>query len=299
MFRPTLNNILSVFSANAPEPQCKNDERIIATLLSNQLVAGDREVAEHLLKLGKHRTFLKGKKLIVQNQSDDCIYFLLAGEVNVFVNKKQVDSCRPPSTIGELTADEPENARTADVIASSTMVEVLEVCGSSFRAIRDTNENFSLALSNLIRDMNRKKIIQLGEKQSDKDKWLLGSTLVAIGTSVLAGFYTHHMSSDLAFTSAALVSGGIGGFIMMQLINPAYRYRRIAGLSFISLIILLTFSGVSYQFSVGQNSTQPWLINFNANSHMKIQNLGFTCLILLCVGIICSIADLILSKNDN
>lgn len=89
----------------------------IDALISQKIVSGNRALAEELADRVKLRSIEPGEVLIEQGGSDNTIYLVLAGAVNIVVNGRIVGRRAPNDHVGEMAAVEPTQKRSATVVA--------------------------------------------------------------------------------------------------------------------------------------------------------------------------------------
>jgi predicted nucleotide-binding protein len=89
----------------------------IDALTSQKIVSGNRALAEELADRVKLRSIGPGEILIEQGGSDNAIYLVLAGAVNIVVNGRVVGRRAPNDHLGEMAAVVPAQKRSATVVA--------------------------------------------------------------------------------------------------------------------------------------------------------------------------------------
>jgi len=220
---------------NVKLPQCRDEKRALETLLSNTLVNGDGEIGKKIIACGEHFISKKNSTFINQGASDDCVYFLLSGEVRFLINGRDVGGCSVPRSVGELSANKPGQPRTADVRAYSDLVEAWKVSGSDFREIRDSFPSFNTRLNEMIEGMNREKIMQLGASNTKSKSWLWVSANATIFGAAFSGMLAYHFQSELPLVFCSAIAGALICLMVCSILNPEYWYRRLAAFSSISL----------------------------------------------------------------
>lgn len=90
----------------------------LEALATQKLVAGDRELAELMDAKLKLRLLKPDEMLIEQNGSDNDIYLIFVGTLNIVVNGRIVGRRGPGDSVGEMAAIEPTQRRAASVIAA-------------------------------------------------------------------------------------------------------------------------------------------------------------------------------------
>ena len=89
----------------------------VDALTSQKIVSGNRALAEELADRVKLRLIGPGEILIEQGGSDNAIYLVLAGAVNIVVNGRVVGRRAPNDHLGEMAAVVPAQKRSATVVA--------------------------------------------------------------------------------------------------------------------------------------------------------------------------------------
>lgn len=88
----------------------------IEALSNNKMVAGNHKLAESLADSVELKAVHPGEVLIEQGGNDNDVYFILAGTVDIVVNGRTVGRRGPNDHVGEMTALEPSQKRSASVI---------------------------------------------------------------------------------------------------------------------------------------------------------------------------------------
>lgn len=89
----------------------------IDSLAAQKMVAGNRELAEQLADIVQLRQLRAGESLIEQGGTDNDVFMVLAGAVQIVVNGRVVGRRVPNDHVGEMAAIEPTQRRAATVIA--------------------------------------------------------------------------------------------------------------------------------------------------------------------------------------
>ncbi|HEX7115627.1 MAG TPA: TIR domain-containing protein [Steroidobacter sp.] len=87
-----------------------------------RIVAGNRALAEELADTCELRALRPGETLIEQDASDNDVYFILAGSVDVFINSRRYNRRHAGECVGEMAAVEPIQRRSASIIAHEDSV---------------------------------------------------------------------------------------------------------------------------------------------------------------------------------
>lgn len=96
--------------------------RLIDALKTQKMVAGNTALAEDLANLVEVMEVKTGEKIIHQGASDNDIFFILSGSFNVVVNGRVIAKRSTNDHVGEMSAIEPSQARTATVVADEDSV---------------------------------------------------------------------------------------------------------------------------------------------------------------------------------
>lgn len=89
----------------------------VDSLAAQKMVAGNRELADQLADIVQLRQLRAGEVLIEQGGTDNDVFMILAGAVQVVVNGRIVGRRVPNDHVGEMAAIEPTQRRSACVIA--------------------------------------------------------------------------------------------------------------------------------------------------------------------------------------
>lgn len=223
----------SRFGSNAGQEQTRS------VLLNNPAVGGDEGVADRLLSTGNLAFFRKGNRLIKEGDHDTDVFFLLAGEVDIVFGTRLGSIRGSPNQVGEMAAIDPGQKRSASVIARSDEVAALRLSGAEFNAIRHSNSGFQSRLQREMSTRHRERI-NAGKvaKQNNSLSWFL----ISLGVGLIAGGIGWFAGPDdwTALAHGVAASGlGLFFFIFALLHNPAFFWRRCAGLSLSAMLGLL------------------------------------------------------------
>lgn len=94
-----------------------NGETLSEALLSQKLVRGDISLGRELAESGELCVVGAGEVLITQGDSDNHVFFLLAGKYEVVVNGRVLATRGPGEHVGEMAAITPSLRRSATVRA--------------------------------------------------------------------------------------------------------------------------------------------------------------------------------------
>jgi len=99
-----------------------NRKNRVDALLRQKLVAGDSGLAEELADLIEVMEVPDGAALIHQGKSDTDMYFILAGQFALVINRRTINHRVKNDHIGEMSAIEPSLARSASLVADGVTV---------------------------------------------------------------------------------------------------------------------------------------------------------------------------------
>ncbi len=214
-------------------------EQARSVLLNNPAVGGNEDVANRLLATGNLTFFRRGNPLIKEGDHDKDVYFLLAGEVDIVFGARLGSIRSSPNQVGEMAAIDPGKKRSANVIARSDEVAALRVSGAEFNAIRNENSDFQ---NRLQREMSTRHRERINAGKVAKENNSLSWFLVSLGAGLTSGFVGWFVLPD-GWTALAhsIAAAGIGLFLFIftLLHNPAFFWRRCAGLSLSAMLGLL------------------------------------------------------------
>lgn len=287
------------------DPSESNDsdssERQRATLLRNELISGNEEIAKRVMQSAKFAIFPSGHKLIEQGHTDDCVYFIIAGSTKVRINKRHIDVRSAPHTVGEMAAKKAGEVRTADVIVQSQQLEVLVLSGAEFRKLMRDYPAFSARLHELIDNLSRSKIAQLGEKDSNAGlPWLKISAGVAVAAGVVGAFLAWFMNLAALYILCASLPLALLVFVGMLLLNPELRFRNIFSAGGAALIMLIAYGTFSFTLTIdGKEVDVPLLVNFSVETEQKVEMFGISVVALLILTFIAGYFDMRISKTRN
>lgn len=97
-------------------------EALIDAIRAQKIIQGDERAAEAIVAEGELVEFTAGQDLIVQGDSGRDVFFLVAGRVHVVVNGMRLFPREKNSTVGEMSAINPQILRSATIRADETTV---------------------------------------------------------------------------------------------------------------------------------------------------------------------------------
>jgi CRP/FNR family transcriptional regulator, cyclic AMP receptor protein len=111
-------------------------QRLIEALKANRLVEHNEQLAARLAEKGELLEKPKNERTIEQGADDNDIYFLIAGDVDIFVNGRYMATRGPHESFGELALTEPAAPRSATVV-SRTPIVVVKITERVFQEIAE------------------------------------------------------------------------------------------------------------------------------------------------------------------
>jgi CRP/FNR family cyclic AMP-dependent transcriptional regulator len=130
----------------------KKAGNLIVALKRQELVAGDKSIAEAIVHAGEVLEFASGTAIILEDTVEDDVFFLISGSVAIVVKGNQIHTRYAGQHVGEMAAIEPTQRRSATVVAQETLV----VVKLSSRAFLDLGEQFPQIWLPLARELARR-----------------------------------------------------------------------------------------------------------------------------------------------
>jgi len=97
---------------------------LVEVLAKNRVTQGDRDLANAIAEIGTLRPVEKDEVLIEEGASDNSVYLILAGSFSIFVKGSKVGERVPGELIGETSAIDPTQPRSATLRANENSVVV-------------------------------------------------------------------------------------------------------------------------------------------------------------------------------
>lgn len=91
---------------------------LIDAMLQQQIVSGNRDLAEELADRADLIEVAEGEAIISQGGDDNDLFLIMAGSFRIVVNGREVASRGRGDHVGEMVVVEPSQRRSADVVAS-------------------------------------------------------------------------------------------------------------------------------------------------------------------------------------
>lgn len=124
-------------------------QAVVEALRKQALILGDVALAKRFLEVGALSYVASGETLITQGAWDTDLFFILAGEFEIWINGQSVDARKAGEHVGELAGLSGSRPRTATVIARTESL-VLKVSDASLRATALNNASFWRAAADTI-----------------------------------------------------------------------------------------------------------------------------------------------------
>ena len=90
---------------------------LIDAMLQQQIVSGNRDLAEELANCAELVEIAEGDQIISQGGDDNDLYLIMAGVFSIVVNGREVATRSRGDHVGEMVVVEPSQRRSADVVA--------------------------------------------------------------------------------------------------------------------------------------------------------------------------------------
>jgi CRP-like cAMP-binding protein len=264
------------------------------------LISGNGDIADRVIQLAECVTYSKGHKLIAQGATDDCVYFIVAGSVEVRSGGRHIDIRGAPHTVGEMAAKKAGEVRTADVIVQSETLEALVLSGTEFRKIMKDSTAFSAQLDDLMDRLTRSKISQLGEKAPPKElSWTVLSLIVGVVAGAVGALGAWTLQLDALYIFWTGLALALAVFVFMLHLNPAFRYRNIAVMAGVSLILSVAYGSISFALTIDGQKIELPLIDFSVETEQKLAVFGIGSVVLLLLALIMGLLDLKLTNSHD
>ena len=111
---------------------------LIDALRRQELIAGDKTLAEAFAAAGSLEEYQKGDRLIAEGAADNDLYLLVAGSVAVVAKGNNVATRKAGQSLGEMAAAEPAQPRSASCVALETVV-ALKIGNGEFNRLGEAH----------------------------------------------------------------------------------------------------------------------------------------------------------------
>jgi CRP/FNR family cyclic AMP-dependent transcriptional regulator len=127
---------------------------LLETLKRNRLVDGDQELAAAIADVGALRAFKADEVLTREGDSDNSVFLIVAGSFSVYIKGNKTRERVPGEVIGETSAIDPSQRRSATLMASVDSV-VVELTRDQFVDLAD---RFTSIWKSLAVDLSRRLV---------------------------------------------------------------------------------------------------------------------------------------------
>lgn len=265
--------------------------RIRTTLLQNPAVGGEAAIADRLLSSGEVVRFRKGEKIIEQGAFGDEVYFLLFGDTDIIADGRKLTMRSVPNQVGEMSAIEPGQPRSATVQVRSRSAEAWRIDGADFRGIRDAFPQFTERLQIEMSSRHRERIVagQIA-RENNSLSWFWLSLAAAFLVGLMTFFGLHFAQWTIPARSVSATFAAVVIFVLMLMHNPAFFWRRgfkVAMLGMIGVIVFERF--VAFEIVHGFGNLQMEVLPDGPDADWKTT--ASRVLPFLTVMTICAIKD--------
>lgn len=149
--------------------------RLINVLKECNLFSSTPNIIPEISKTGLLTEFNDGESIIEQNDSDNDIYFIISGKVEIFVNDRLVAERKAPNYIGEMSLVNPKETRSATVKAKGKVV-LLRV-----------KENVFVEFANVNPMLWRNVVVEIADRLKQRERFFKPKNLkpkLFVGCSV-------------------------------------------------------------------------------------------------------------------
>lgn len=155
--------------------------RLSEALVTHRLLRGSNEIAHAMIRDGELFEFQAGDVLIEDQDASNQIYFIITGEVSVYVNGREVAIRRPGTHVGEMATIDPTARRCATVTAVLDTV-ALRIDEPAFSATANAYpflwRGFAIELADRLRQRN-----QLVTPPNPRPALFIGSSVESLPTA--------------------------------------------------------------------------------------------------------------------
>lgn len=127
---------------------------MLDALRRQKLVEGNQEIAEQLRIHSTLQAFKSGDVLIEQNSTEDTVFLIISGSVDVIVNGRTLGRRSPDDHVGEMAAIDPSQPRSATVQANEDVVAAT-ITATNFAIIAN---KFPQIYKSLARELSRRLV---------------------------------------------------------------------------------------------------------------------------------------------
>jgi CRP/FNR family transcriptional regulator, cyclic AMP receptor protein len=193
---------------------------LIETLKKQDIVEHDESFATAIARAGELVEFASGSDIIIQDDSDNSILFLLSGQANVFVNDRFIGTREEGSCIGEMAALDAAARRSATVRAK-TDVLTLRVSEVNFRAALESHPHHYRALAQLVAYRLRQRS-EFYQPPNPEPVLFIGCSTEALGiANELQAAFKHDRMSAIIWTNGVFGPSGTALESLLKLADSA------------------------------------------------------------------------------
>ncbi|WP_180174840.1 TIR domain-containing protein [Acinetobacter sp. YH01022] len=186
----------------------KDKDTLIQALMNQKLVQNNKDIAEEIANNGELIEFKPDESIVIQDDFDQDVYFIIAGETELIINGSKLPYTRPAGiSIGEMSAIDPTQTRSATVVSINSTVAV-KLKPQAFKAIVDKYPKITklIAIDLAQRLVQRNVLI---EKCNQTPKLFIISTVESlhIAREIKAGF-NHDDIEVIIWSDTGVFKGG-------------------------------------------------------------------------------------------
>lgn len=123
----------------------------------SSIAAGDATVADELINVGIMEEVKKNKKIILQDNSDNDLFIIVAGSFDIIINSRAIAKRKQGQSVGEMALVDSVARRSATVTAAESSI-VLRITEQSFSPIANKHpeiwRRLAVELSDRLRQRN-------------------------------------------------------------------------------------------------------------------------------------------------
>ena len=130
--------------------------KLISEIIKQKALRHNEILAARVVEKSQLKQYNKGDFLIEEGDSDDCLYFIISGGVDVQIKGQSVATREAPNHVGEMSAIDPSARRSASVLAKEEGAVVLKLSEEDLSEIADDFpflwRQFALELATRLRE---------------------------------------------------------------------------------------------------------------------------------------------------
>jgi CRP/FNR family transcriptional regulator, cyclic AMP receptor protein len=193
---------------------------LVEALQRQNIVEHDGALATALADSGELVEFAPNTDVIVQDDDDNSVFFLLSGETNVFINDRFVGTRAEGTCIGEMAAIDAAARRSATIRAKSEVV-ALKVLEPRFREIIEAHPRAFRPLAQLLAYRLRQRS-EFYQPPNPEPVLFIGCSTEAlpVANEIQAGF-KHDRMSAITWTNGVFGPSGTAVESLLKLADSA------------------------------------------------------------------------------